>query len=145
MEKPMARNGNLTTKRKSHLSKAKAEAFLSKLGEVMDVTATAKMIGLKSARALYAERKANPEFAERWKEIEDARLDQLEALQWQAALEHREDRRWVLSRRRQGQWSEKHTVGGRVEVEHTVNIKELSTEDLQRIASQAVEAEYSIE
>ena len=137
--------GTLATRKGSQVSKAKVESFLEKLRECMDVTAAAKMVGLKSPRSLYAERQANPEFAERWKEIEDERLDQLEALQWQAALEHREDRRWILSRRRPSQWSEKHTVGGKVEVEHTINGKELTTDELHKIAAKAVEAPYRVE
>jgi|3_EtaG_2_1085321.scaffolds.fasta_scaffold00658_2 hypothetical protein len=129
------------------VSQARKEKFLVALAKTMNVAAAAKLIGMPyGPAALYEQRAADPEFKKRWEEVENLKLDELEALQWKAALEHREDRRWVLSRRRPGKWSEKHTHGGKVEVEHTLNIKQMSRDDLLKIAQAgAVQADYTIE
>ena len=136
-----------TTPRTQFVSKARQEKFLEAFARTLNVSQAAREIGIHyGSSVLYSQKRADEEFRERWDAIEQSRLDELEALQWKAALEFREDRRWVLSRRRPNKWSERHTtVGGKVEIEHTVNLKELSREELLRIATGgAVEGSFKV-
>ena len=88
------------------ISRETQEVFLHHFAQTMNVSESARRAGLKSPRAIQRERESNPKFAEEWELIEEGKLDQLEAAVWQDALEHKEDRRWVLSKLRK-RWCNK--------------------------------------
>ena len=128
---------------KRYISKDTELRFLNAFARTMNVSLACKQAGLKSTGNLYDQRKVDPELARKWQEIEDQKLDELEEHIWNDAKDHREDRKWVLSRRRPDKWSEKRTVAGKMEIHKTVDVTLLTTKELQQIAAQEIEeAEY---
>ena len=123
------------TQRRNFLTPDNQTAFLLALADrKLNVTAACRAAGLASTSGVYEQRKIDPEFARRWQEIEEELLDSFEEKQMEAAERGNEDRRWVLSRRRAGRWSERNAhLSVKAEVEHRVSVKELSREDLMRI------------
>ena len=122
------------------ISREKQEVFLHHFAQTMNVSQSARKAGLKSPREVQRERESNPKFAEEWEMIEESKLDQLEAELWKDALEHKEDRRWVLSKLRK-RWADKKKVEG--VINHNVDIKSLSKADLLKIVGRPVEAEFT--
>ena len=124
------------------ISRESQEVFLHHFAQTMNVSESARRAGLKSPRAVQRERESNPKFAEEWELIEEGKLDQLEAAVWQDALDHKEDRRWVLSKLRK-RWADKKKVEG--VINHNVDIKALSKADLLKIIGRHVEAEIIVD
>ena len=123
------------------ISEEKEKKFLEHLKTMeMNVSAAARAAGLKGTGGLYRHRRDNPEFAERWAEIEDEILDGLEEDQYRDAKTRSEDRRYVLSRRRAKRWSEKAAIAvavGPTDAVPQKPIGELTDDDLMAIAASA--------
>ena len=84
--------------RNNWVAPEKRAKFLRELTKSnLNVTKAAHAAGLRSTGGLYLDKKANSEFAERWQEIEDELLDELEVHQYRDARKRPEDRRWGLA------------------------------------------------
>ena len=71
------------------LSPVRQKQFLEALKETkMNVTAAARKSGLTSPVACYMQRKTDPDFAEKWADIETEPLDALEEQEYRAAKRH---------------------------------------------------------
>jgi hypothetical protein len=75
----------------------------------------------------------DPEFKAQVDAIKDGHLDQLEQAQWEDAKIRPEDRRWVLSRQRPEEWSEKKNIAHTGKIEHTHRLEQMTDEQLEEI------------
>ena len=119
--------------RNNWVAPKKRALFLRELAKSnLNVTKAAHAAGLRSTGGLYLDRKANSAFAERWQQIEDELLDELEAHHYRDALERPEDRRWVLSRRRRGRCDRQQVAveGG---IEHVHSVREIPMAQLEEL------------
>ena len=120
--------------RNNWVAPKKRALFLRELAKSnLNVTKAAHAAGLRSTGGLYLDRKANSAFAERWQQIEDELLDELEAHHYRDALERPEDRRWVLSRRRRGRWGDRQQVAVEGDIEHVHSVREIPMAQLEEL------------
>lgn len=126
-------------KNPSQISNAKVEAFLMTYEKTMDFSDACRISGipLRTMRALIAQQ---PEIVARIEEIEHSRLDALEKLVFEDALEDAESRRWVLARLRKDRWGSGGKGGGTtfnamIQINNTTTPRELTEEELLKIAT----------
>tara|TARA_Y100000310_G_C20638938_1_gene792797 strand:- start:677 stop:1222 length:546 start_codon:yes stop_codon:yes gene_type:complete len=123
-----------------YLSPEKQDAFLGHLAKTMNVTQAAERSSIETHH-LYRVRTVDAEFAQKWQDVLDKRLDTLEEGLWDDAQKHREERWKILTRLRREKWGDSRQVSGKVEHTHKMQPRELTTEQLKEI----VEAEYTVE
>jgi len=123
----------------SQISNKKIEAFLFTYEKTMDFSDACRISGIpvRTMKGLIAQQ---PEIIDRMDEIEQARLDSLEQLVFYDATTEPDARRWVLSRLRRGKWGaggggNGMTVNTNIQINNTTTPRELSEEELLRIAT----------
>ena len=122
------------------LSPVRQKQFLEALKETkMNVTAAARKSGLTSPVACYMQRKTDPDFAEKWADIETELLDALEEQEFEDAKEISGDRRWVLARRRPERWAQKRQTAIDGVIEHRHEIRDMTDKELMAIVTKGVE------
>ena len=93
--------------RKNYVAPERQETFLRFLrAHKLNVTAACRSTGLAGTGGVYLQRRCDEDFRQRWEQVEDEFLDQLEEHQFRAAGENSADRRWTLRRRRPVRWTE---------------------------------------
>ena len=95
------------------------------------MTAACRSTGLAGTGGVYLQRRCDEDFRQRWEQVEDEFLDQLEEHQFRAAQENSTDRRWTLRRRRPVRWTESKQVETQTDV--APDVAGLSDEELMRI------------
>ena len=122
------------------LSPARQKKFLEALKETkMNVTAAARKSGLTSPVACYMQRKADPDFAEQWADIETELIDALEEQEFRDAKRASADRHWVLARRRPERWAQKRQTAIDGVIEHRHEIRDMTDKELMAIVAKGVE------
>ena len=122
------------------LSPVRQKQFLEALKETkMNVTAAARKSGLTSPVACYMQRKTDPDFAEKWADIETELLDALEEQEFEDAKEISGDRRWVLARRRPERGAQKRQTAIDGVIEHRHEIRDMTDKELMAIVDKGVE------
>ena len=93
--------------RKNYVAPERQDTFLRYLrAHKLNVTAACRSTGLAGTDGVYLQRRCDEDFRQRWEQVEDEFLDQLEEHQFRAAQENSTDRRWTLRRRRPVRWTE---------------------------------------
>ena len=118
--------------RKNYVAPERQETFLRFLrAHKLNVTAACRSTGLAGTGGVYLQRRCDEDFRQRWEQVEDEFLDQLEEHQFRAAGENSTDRRWTLRRRRPVRWTE--SKQGETQTDVAPDVAGLSDEALMRI------------